>query len=130
LLGNQRVAGEGELGPDNRGDVAGAQLVDVVLAIREHLQDAPDALFLAIRLIEEHVALTDAPRIHAHIHQLAHKAVDLHLEGQRNELTLGVGGDVHHTLAVAVMRLRRQRLQRGGQVVGNGVQQGLHAGVL
>ena len=45
----QRVAGEGVLEADGRGDVARVDLVDLLAVVGVHLEDAPDALLLALR---------------------------------------------------------------------------------
>ena len=44
----QRVAGEGVLEADGRGDVARVDLVDLLAVVGVHLEDAADALLLAL----------------------------------------------------------------------------------
>ena len=48
----QRVAGEGVLEPDDGGDVAGVDLVDLLAVVGVHLEDAADALLLALGRVE------------------------------------------------------------------------------
>ena len=44
----QRVAGEGVLEADGGGDVARVDLLDLLAVVGVHLEDAPDALLLAL----------------------------------------------------------------------------------
>ena len=57
----QRVAGEGVLEADGRGDVARVDLVDLLAVVGVHLEDAPDALLLALGRVETYEPALSVP---------------------------------------------------------------------
>ena len=61
----QRVAGGHVLQADRGGDVAGAHFLDLLALVGVHLQDAADALLLALDRVVDRVARLEHARVHA-----------------------------------------------------------------
>src|SRR6476620_3556189 len=86
MLGvRERVAGERVLEADGRGDVAGVDLVDLLAVVGVHLEDAADALALALRRVEDVRAGLERARIDPEERELADERVGRDLEGERAE---------------------------------------------
>ena len=81
----QRVAGEGVLEADGGGDVAGVDLLDLLAVVGVHLEDAPDALLLALDRVEDVRAGLERARVDPEEGELAHERVGGDLEGERGE---------------------------------------------
>jgi hypothetical protein len=111
--------------------VTHAGLVDRVLLVGVHLEQLPDALLLALGRIDDLGPGADLARVHPDVGQLAEERVRSHLEGQRRERLGGVG-PAHDDAVVVADRvtLDRGHVERGRQVVQDGVEHGLDALVL
>ena len=81
----QRVAGDHVLQAHGRGDVAGADFFDLGAIARVHLQQAADALLLALGRHVHGVARVERARVDAEERQVADEGVVQDLEGQRGE---------------------------------------------
>ncbi len=81
----QRVTREGVLEADRRGDVARVDLVDLLAVVRVHLDDAPDALLLALRGVEHVRARLERAGVDPEEGELAHERVRRDLERERRE---------------------------------------------
>ena len=88
----QGVAGEGVLQPDDRGDVAGVDLVDLLAVVGVHLEDAADPLLLALRGVEDVGAGLERARVDPEEGELADERVGRDLEGQGAERLVVVDG--------------------------------------
>ena len=131
---SERVAGDDLLDADARGDVARVDLVDLLAVVRVHHQDAPDALGATGGDVEDAAAGGELAGVDAEVRELADERVGHDLEGERRERRVVVGL-AHGGLAVVAAlldehALERRDVQRGGQVVQDRVEQGLHALVL
>ena len=115
ILVAQRVAGGDVAQADQRGDVAGKNLVDVLAfaALNDH--QAADALAFARARIVNHVALFELAGINAEEHQLARVRIGPQLERQRAELVAVAGFDVD-----LVVRARLDAFGAGGTSSGLG----------
>ena len=78
----QGVAGEGVLEADGRGDIAGVDLVDLLAVVGVHLEQAPDALLLALGRVHHIGAGLELARVDPEERQLADERVGGDLEGQ------------------------------------------------
>ena len=83
---SERVPGEGVLQPDGCGDVAGVDLVDLLAVVGVHLEDAADALLLALGRVEHVRAGLQGARIDAEERELADERVGRDLERERGEV--------------------------------------------
>ena len=81
----QRVAGEGVLEADGGGDVARVDHFEVLAVVGVHLQDAADALLLALDRVQHVRAGLERARVDAEEGELAHERVGRDLEGERRE---------------------------------------------
>ena len=130
-LGAQGVTGGDVLEADEGVDVAGVGLLHRVLLVGVHLEELADALLLALGGVEDHLALGDLAGVDAHVDELAVEGVGGHLEGQGGEGSLLVGRTGEHLLLVTDgVALDVGDVERGGQVVQDGVEHGLDALVL
>ena len=91
VLVAQRVAGGGVLQADGGDDVAGATLVDVLAVVGVHLQQAADALLVALGGVQDVGAGGQRAGVDAEVGQLADVRVGHDLERQRRERRLRVG---------------------------------------
>ena len=82
----QRVARGHVLQADGRGDVAGADFLDLLALVGVHLQQAADALLLAPGRHEHLVARVEHARVDAEERQVADERVVQDLERERGEL--------------------------------------------
>ena len=129
-LERQRVAGRRRLEADARGDLAGADLVALLAVVRVHLEDAPDALGLAGRRVENAVAGLQLAAVDAEVRQLADVRVGHHLERERRERLVQRRLALELDIGLRVEALDRGHVERARQVVDDGVEQRLHALVL
>ncbi len=95
-----------------------------------HLEDASDALGLAVRRVEHAVAGLDLARVHAEVRELPDVRVAHHLERERGERRVVVGRPRLLCLGLRVDPLDGRHVQRARQVVDDCVEQCLHALVL
>src|SRR5215210_5811646 len=111
-------------------DLAGTHALALFALVGVHLVDLADPLLAVLGAVEHRRTGVELARVHADVGQLAQVLVGLDLEGQRGERLVLVG--VPEDLGLAVERGADDRLdvQRAGQVVGDGVEHGLHALVL
>ena len=126
----QRVAGEGVLEADGRGDVARVDLVDLLAVVGVHLEDAADALLLALDGVEHVRAGLERARVDPEEGELAHERVGRDLERERRERLVVI--DRAHDL-VAGARVEaddRRDVERRRQVVDDRVEHRLDALVL
>ncbi|GAV32354.1 hypothetical 66.3 kDa protein in hag2 5'region [Coriobacteriaceae bacterium EMTCatB1] len=130
VLSAQRVASRGVLEPDGRDDVTRVHGVDVFAMVRVHLEQSTDALLVALRRVEDVRTRDHRPRVHAEVGELADVGVGHDLERESCEGLARVG-ETHDLLSrLQIVALDRGYVQRRGQVVDDGVEQGLDALVL
>jgi hypothetical protein len=130
VRGGDRVTGGGVLQPHERDDVAGHAGGVLLAVVGVHLQDAADPLLGVLGDVHDVGAGLEHARVDPGEGQGADVGVGHDLEGQRGE-GLVVGGVALDVLArLRVRALDRGDLERRGQVVDDGVEQGLHALVL
>ncbi len=127
-LVGERVPGGGLAQADGRGDVAGANLLDLLTVVGVHLQQTPDALALALGGVVHVAAAAQHAAVDAEEGELADERVGGDLEGQRREGILVA--DVARLQLVVAQAFDRRLVQRGGQEVDDGVEHRLHALVL
>ncbi len=129
--GAQGVAGGHVLHADQRGDVAGAHLLDLVALVGVHLHHPPDPLLLAFHRVEHRVAGSQHPGIHAGEGQGADEGVGGDLERQRRERLVVV----RMALVVLLFVVRvgapdRRDFRRSREIVDHRVEHQRHALVL
>ena len=127
LVVAEGVAGGRVLEAYDAADVAGVDLVDLLALVRVHLQQAAEALTLALGGVQHVGAGTDLAGVYAHEGQLADEGVGHDLEGQRGEggVVARLAGDLR--LCVRIDALDRRDIHRGRHVVHHGVQKELYA---
>ena len=81
----QRVAGEGVLEADDGGDVARVDLVDLLAVVGVHLEDAADALLLALGRVEHVGAGLERAGVDPEERELADERIGGDLEGEGAE---------------------------------------------
>ncbi len=128
--GRQGIAGTGVLEADARRDVAGEHGVDVLAAVGVHLQDAADALLVAVGGVHHRAALLQRAGVDAEVDELADVRVGHDLEGQRRERLVVGGLALELLVTLDVHALGGREIDRAWEVVHDGVEQGLHALVL
>ena len=130
----QRVAGGHRLEADGGGDVAGVDFLDLLTLVGVHLQEAADALGLALGGVEHRGAGGQRARIDAEEGELTDERVGHDLERERRErlLVVGLALDLQRlrSLRVEIDARHRRNVERRRQVVDDGVEQRLHALVL
>src|SRR5918997_1061561 len=114
----------------DRDDLAGAHARALFALVGVHLVDLADPLLAVLGAVEHRGPGVQPPGVHADVGQLAQVLVRLDLEGQRRERLALVGVPQDLGLAVEGGADDRLDVQRAGQVVGDGVEQGLDALVL
>jgi hypothetical protein len=132
LLVAERVAGGRRLEADRGGDVAGVDFLDLFALVGVHLQQAADALGLALGGVDHRGARGQRARVDAEERELADERVGHDLERQRRERFLVVGRALDHRL---FLRIRvdagdRRNVERRRQVVDDGVEHRLDTLVL
>ncbi len=90
LVVAERVAGAGVAQAHGRVDVARVADVDLLALVGVHAQDAPEALALAARGVEDAAAALGGARVDAEEGEVAERVVH-HLEGERGERLLVAG---------------------------------------
>ena len=128
----QRVTGRGVLEADHRVDVASVCHVDGVLLVGVHLEDLADALLLALGRVEDLGAGLDLTGVHADEGELAVEGVSGDLERQSGERLVLVGLTnlgLFLGLRTGEEAANVADVERGGQEVHDGVEDGLHAHV-
>jgi hypothetical protein len=126
---DQRVAGPGIRKPDGGHELAGVHLVALLAAVGVQLQEAPDALALALGGVHHVGAGPQGTGVHPHVRQLADVRVGLHLEGEGRQrpVLIGLTRDL---LPIEGLALDRGHVERARQVVHHAVEQRLDALVL
>ena len=130
VLGRQRVAGGRVLEADRGGDVAGADLVDLLAVVGVHLEDAADPLLVALRAVEHVRAGLERARVDPEERELADERVGDDLEGQGRERRVGIGLEGHVFAGARVAPGDRRHVERAGQEVDDRVEHRLDALVL
>ena len=123
----ERVAREGVLEADGRGDVAGVDLVDLLAVVGVHLEDAADPLALALRRVEDVRAGLERARVDPEERELADERVGRDLEGERAERLAVVRRPDDLVAAARVEADHRRDVERRGQVVDDRVEHLLDA---
>ena len=95
-----------------------------------HLNDLGDAFALACRHVEDHLTSLQSPGIDAEETKTTDKRIGGNLERQGAERLLGVGLADFLLFGLRIDTLHVVDVQGAGQVVDDGVKQGLHALVL
>src|SRR5438270_429732 len=103
--------------------------LDFLALVGVHLQQAPDALLLALHRGVHRVAGTEHARIHADEGKLTDERVGHDLERERGE-RLVVVRRARRRLAVLGLALHRRDVERRGQVINHRIEHRLHALVL
>ncbi len=129
-LGAQGVTGGGVLEAHASDDVAGACVVAVDTLGSVHLEDAAQALTLAIGSVDDVGTGLGHARVDADVGELTDKRVGHNLEGKASEGLIEVGVTLDGVAVVGVGTLDSGNVQRAGEVVDNSVEQLLHALVL
>ena len=128
----KRVARGRVLQADDRVDVASVRHVDGVLLVGMHLEDLTDAFLLALGRVEDLRAGLDLTGVHADEGELAVEGVRGDLEGQSSErlVLVGLTGlGLFFGLRPGEEAANVADVERGGQEVHDGVEDGLHAHV-
>ena len=128
----KRVTRGRVLQADDRVDVASVRHVDGVLLVGVHLEDLADALLLALGRVEDLGTGLDLTGVHADEGELAVEGVRGDLEGQSGEGFLLVGLTnlgLFLGLRAGEEAANVADVERGGQEVHDGVEDGLHAHV-
>ncbi len=123
----QGVTGEGVLEPDRRGDVAGVDLVDLLAVVGVHLEDAPDALLLALGRVEHVRAGLERARVDPEEGELADERVGRDLEREGAERLAVVRGADDLVAGLRVEADHRRDVERRRQVVDDRVEHLLDA---
>ena len=126
----ERVAGRRLLEADGGGDLARADLLALLAVVRVHLQEAADALGLAVRRVDDAVAGLDLAGVDAEVGQLADVRVGHDLERERRERLVERGAARELVLGARVDAVHGRHVERARQVVDDRVEQRLHALVL
>src|SRR5579859_60714 len=126
----ERVAGEGLLGADDRGDVAGVDLGDVLALVGVHAHQAADLLAPVARRVQRLRLRGEFARVHAHVGQPPHERVGDDLEGEGGQRLLFVGVPYDLFVVLRVGARDRRNIDRRRQDRHDGVEQELHALVL
>ena len=130
LLVAERVTGGGLAQSDRRRDVAGANLLDLLAMVGVHLEQAADALALALGCVVDVGAAAQHAAVDAEERELADEGIGRDLEGERRE-RLAVAGVAHRGgLAFGSSTLHRRAVERGRQEVDDRVEHRLDALVL
>ena len=135
VLVAERVARAGAREADERDDVARVGLLQRLLLLGVHADEARDALLLVAAHVPDGGARLELAGVDAGVDELAHHLVGDDLEGERGE-RLVVGGLAHRRLLALLLLLLRERahdgrqVQRRGEEVDDRVEQRLHALVL
>ncbi len=131
IHGAQGVTGGGVLQAHGSSDVTSQNFLDFLAVVRVHLQDAADALLLALHRVQHGVATVQGARVDTEEGQRADERVGDDLEGQRRERRLVVRLAGHFDgVVVNVHALHVRHVDRRRQQLDHAVQHGLHALVL
>jgi hypothetical protein len=129
-LVRERVARRRLLQADCGCDLARGDLVALLAVVRVHLEDAADALGLAVRRVEHAIAGLDLARVDAEVGELADERVGHDLEDERRERGVERCGPRQLLVGLRVDALHRRNVERAREVVDDGVEERLHALVL
>ncbi len=77
---------------DRGRDVAGVDVGDLFTAVRVHTQQSAESLLLALRRVEQRLALRGMAGVDAEISQATHEGVAYDLERQRTERLVIIRG--------------------------------------
>src|ERR1035437_2478554 len=127
VLVAQRVAGGDIPQTDERGDVAGINLGDVLAFAALNNHQAADAIAFARAGIVNRVALFERAGINAEEHQFARVDVRPQLERERTKFIAVAGLDVNGVVRVHLGAFRAGNIQRTRQIIHDRVHQRLHA---
>ena len=115
---------------DGGGDVAGANLLDLLAMVRVHLEQAADALALALGGVVDVGAAAQHAAVDAEERELADEGIGRDLEGERRE-GLAVAGVAHDRgLALGGCAFDRRAVERRREEVDDRVEHRLDALVL
>src|SRR5581483_8060499 len=126
----QRVAGARGLQSDGRDDVTSEHAFLVLAVVRVHLEDAPDALLLVLRDVEQLAAGGELARVDAEVRELPDVRVAHDLERERGERLAVVGVTLDRLAGLDVGAFDRRDVDGARQVVDDRVEQRLHTLVL
>ena len=131
VLVAEGVAGGGVLETRDGDDVTGDGLVDILTGVGVHLEEAADALLLALDRVVRVGALLKLARVDAHEGEGADEGIRHDLEGETGERLL-VGGLAGHLLLGVIDggAVHVGEVGGRGEVVNDGVEHGLDALVL
>ena len=118
------------LKPDDRGDLARADLLALLAVVRVHLEDAADALGLAGGRVQDALAGLGEARVDADVGELADVRVGHDLERERRERLVVRRPARELVLGARVDAVHGRHVLRARQVVDDRVEQRLHAAVL
>ncbi|MPM54606.1 hypothetical protein SDC9_101384 [bioreactor metagenome] len=123
----QSIAGGRVLQAHGGFDIAGIDLFNILPVIGVHLQNAANALLLALGAVQHGGTGGQVTGIHPEEAQTAHIGVGHDLERQRGEGLFVAGLAVFFLVGLGVHALDGGNVQGRGHIVHNGVQQLLHA---
>ena len=129
-LDGERLAGRRVLQADDRGDLAGADLLPLLAVVRVHLQDAADPLGAAASGVQHALAGLHLARVDADVGQLPHVRVGHDLEGECRKRLVERRAARELVLGARVEAVHGRDVERARQVLDNGVEQRLDAFVL
>ena len=124
------VARRGVLEADGGDDVARGAVRAIDAVVRVHLEDAADALALALGGVQRVGTGLEGAGIHAEVRELADERVSHDLEGERGERLFEVARTGLLFVGVGIRARDGRDVGRGGQVVHDAVEQLLDALVL
>ena len=130
VFDTKRIARADELESDGGTDVASRNLFQGQLFVGMHLNDLGDAFALARRHVQHHLASFQRSGIDAEETKTTDEGIRGDLERQGAERLLGVGLADFLLFGLRIDTLHVVDVQGAGQVVDDGVKQGLHALVL
>ena len=130
LLVAEGIARGGALYTDRRSDVTGIDHIEVFAVIGVHLQDSSEALAGLLRGVENGGSLRHGAGVHAEEAELTDKGIRGDLERQRRKRRGVVRRTEDFFLGVRIGAVDALFVERGRQIIHNGVKQLLHALVL
>src|SRR5471032_2647268 len=129
LFGSHSVSPVVEYFSPAKATMSPAGFLDVLAAVGVHQQHAADALGLVLHRIQGACARSDHAGIDAHEGDGADKRVVHDLEGETGEGRLVVGG-TGDFITLGIDAHQGRNVERAGEIVDYGIQQGLNALVL
>src|SRR5882762_3871293 len=126
----QRVAGVDALQSDASANIAGVDFVDFFTLVRMHLQQAADAFAGTLSGIHHVTAGLEHAGVDANVGDVADERVGHNFESQRGERLIVSGAAENGFVVLGIDALDGRNVDRGRQVINDGVKQGLNALVL